>query len=158
MIKKYFATFAVASLLLAGAAVYAAGTDTDDSAAESAAPEVTASNVWEGVYTDDQAARGKEVYEVSCIGCHAATLRGTPGAPGIAGGRFTFNWDGRNLGELHAYIVHNMPVGQAGTLSDQQYADIVAYILQVNEFPAGETELATDPVASDGVLITRTAE
>src|SRR5690554_3416783 len=154
MSKKYLAAIAAASLLVAGAAVFAASPGNEEVETET----VAASSVWDGVYTDEQAARGKEVYEVSCIGCHAATLRGTPGAPGIAGGRFTFNWDGRSLGELHAYIVGNMPVGQAGSLSDQQYADIVAYILQVNEFPAGEAELATDPAASNGVLITRTAE
>lgn len=153
MSKKYLAAIAAASLLVAGAAVFAASPGNEEVETET----VAASSVWDGVYTDEQAARGKEVYEVSCIGCHAATLRGTPGGPGIAGGRFTFNWSDRSVGELHGYVRANMPIGQAGSLTDQQYADIIAYILQVNEFPAGEAELPTDPAESEGVVITREA-
>lgn len=153
MYRKFVAVIAAASVIVAGAAVFAA-----DPASEATDVAVNVTNVWEGVYTEEQAARGQEVYDVSCIGCHAATLRGTPGGPAIAGGRFTFNWNERSLGELHAYIVGNMPIGQAGSLTSQQYADILAYILQVNEFPAGDAELATDPAANEGILITRTAE
>lgn len=147
MIRKYITSIAAAALLVGGAAVVFA---------DSPAAEV--SNVWEGAFTEEQAERGQQAYEVSCIGCHAATLRGTPGGPGIAGGRFTFNWNERSVGELLDYVIYNMPVGAANTLNHETYADIVAYILQVNEFPAGEVELDSDPAVSEGIVITRTAE
>lgn len=153
MFKKYISTFAALAIVAGGAAVLAESAGSDE-----AQGSAIVSNVWEGAYTDGQAARGQEVYEASCMSCHAATLRGTPGGPGIAGGRFTFNWHEESVGELLGYVRDNMPIGQAGTLSDQQYADVVAYILQVNEFPAGEAELAVDPEASGELLILRTAE
>lgn len=146
MFKKYLSVFAALATVAGGAAVLAQGAGS------------IVSNVWEGAYTDEQAARGHEVYEANCMACHAATLRGTPGGPGIAGGRFTFNWHEESVGELLGYVRKNMPIGQGGTLSDQQYADVVAYILQVNEFPAGELELDTDPADLEELLITRTAD
>lgn len=141
MNRKMLTALAAAAAVAGGAAVFA------DSPAE-------ATTVWDGVYTEEQAERGQSAYEASCLACHGASLRGTPGAPGIAGGRFTFNWKDRSVGELHAYVRDNMPVGQAGSLSGQTYADVVAYILEVNEYPAGEAELSTDPADSEGIVIT----
>lgn len=147
--KKYIAAIAAATIVIGGAAVFA------DSPADS---QAEINNVWDGAYTTEQAERGQEAYEVSCVGCHAGTLRGTPGGPGIAGGRFIFNWSDRSVGELLDYVIHNMPIGAGNTLPHETYADIVAYILEVNEFPAGEVELSADPVDSEGVIITRSAE
>jgi len=149
MIKKYLSAIAAAAVVVGGAIVFAASPADEQPAT---------SNVWEGVFTEEQAERGQQAYEVSCIGCHAATLRGTPGGPGIAGGRFVFNWADRSVGELLDYVIHNMPIGQANTLPHETYADIVAYILQVNEFPAGEVELDSDPAVSEDIIITRSAE
>lgn len=153
MFKKYFSIVAAVGVIAAGAAVLAAGTDS-----EAGQEALSISNVWEGAYTEEQASRGQTAYEVSCIGCHAATLRGTPGGPAIAGGRFTFAWSDETVGGLLDYVQQNMPIGEVGSLTHQEYADVVAYILQVNEFPAGEVELPADAAASEGVLITRTAE
>ncbi|HLR45884.1 MAG TPA: cytochrome c [Deinococcales bacterium] len=141
MTKKLFAALGAAAAVTGGAAVFA------DS------PE-DASSVWDGVYTEEQAQRGQEAYEASCMSCHGNTLRGTPGAPGIAGGRFTFNWKDESVGELHSYVRGNMPVGQAGSLGSETYADIIAYILEVNEYPAGDAELSKDPEDNEGILIT----
>lgn len=141
MTKRVLAALAAAAAITGGAAVFA------DS------PE-DATSVWDGVYTEEQAERGQGAYEANCMACHGNTLRGTPGAPGIAGGRFTFNWKDRSVGELHDYVRSNMPVGQAGSLGSEMYTDIVSYILQVNEFPAGDAELSTDPADSEGIIIT----
>lgn len=153
MFKKYLSIFAATGIIAAGAAVMAAGSDS-----EAGQEALSVTNVWEGAYTDEQASRGQPLYEESCMGCHAATLRGTPGGPAIAGGRFTFAWSDESLGSLLDYVQQNMPIGQVGSLTHQEYADVVAYILQVNEIPAGDVELPGDPAASEGVLITRTAE
>lgn len=149
MIRKYLAAIAGVAFIIGGAAVFA-----DSPAAEQ--PAIT--NVWEGAFTEEQADRGQQAYEVSCVGCHAATLRGTPGGPGIAGGRFIFNWADRSVGELLDYVIHFMPIGQGNTLAHETYADIVAHILRVNEFPAGEFELSPDPEESESIIITRSAE
>jgi len=56
----------------------------------------------------------------------------------------TANWSGLSVGELFERIRLSMPEGRPGTLSRQQNADILAYLLSVNQFPAGKSELQKD--------------
>jgi mono/diheme cytochrome c family protein len=99
-------------------------------------------NVWEGVFSAEQAERGMVLAENHCAMCHASNLRGSPGAPAIAGVEFLFIWNNETAGELHDYIKTNMPPGTPGGLRDQEYADIVAAIFESSGFPATrETEL-----------------
>lgn len=113
------------------------------------------STTLDGVYAEEQAIAGQAVYEANCAACHAATLRGTPGGPGIVGVRFELNWADRPLGELYTYIHDFMPAGQPGTLSDEQYAQVTAYILQQNGYPAGEDDLPTDAEVLNEITIVK---
>ena len=99
-----------------------------------------------------QAKRGQTKYTEVCIACHLADLSGSDQAPALAGAQFIGNWDGLTVSDLADRIRISMPQDNAGSLSSQQAVDIVAYILQANEFPAGENELNTDK----GVLKTMT--
>ena len=118
-------------------------------------PPAGSKSAWEGVYTAEQAARGAQTLAEQCVMCHAENLRGGPGAPGVVGAEFMFNWDGKTAGELFDYLRASMPPGQIGVLSDAQYADVLAAILQGNGFPAaGETALPAEREALDKVLIT----
>lgn len=101
----------------------------------------TAASVWDGVYTDDQAGRGKSLYARECAGCHGESMSGGEEAPPLTGAGFTANWNGLSVGDLFERIRVSMPEGRPGTLSRQQNADILAYVLSVNRFPAGKTEL-----------------
>jgi mono/diheme cytochrome c family protein len=104
------------------------------------AQEATKS-VWDGVYTDEQAGRGQPLYKEHCASCHADTLMGGEMSPPLVGGDFLSNWNGLTLGELFERIRTTMPQNKAGKLSREVNADITAYILSVNKFPAGKTEL-----------------
>lgn len=107
--------------------------------------EVELESVWDGVYTEVQAQRGSEVNQSFCIDCHGSTLRGgTFGGPPLAGGFFMFKWGEKSLQELYDYMRANMPLGRPGTLSSQQYLDMVAFILEANEFPPGDADLQID--------------
>ena len=97
--------------------------------------------VWDGVYTDDQASRGQGLYKEHCASCHADTMTGGEMSPPLAGGDFLSNWNGLTLGELFERIRTTMPLNKAGKLSREVNADITAYILSFNKFPAGKTEL-----------------
>ena len=99
-------------------------------------------SVWEGVYTEEQAKRGESVYHKECESCHAATLVGGGGASPLTGGTFLSNWNGLTLGDLFDRIRKTMPQGTPGKLSKQQNADVLAYLLSFNKFPAGKTELS----------------
>lgn len=101
----------------------------------------------DGIFTEEQVVRGETVYKDNCANCHAASLRGTFGAPGLIGVRFNNNWVGMTVGDYYTFIHDNMPAGLGGTLSEQEYIDVVAYILSKLKYPAGEEELLPDPDA-----------
>jgi S-disulfanyl-L-cysteine oxidoreductase SoxD len=97
--------------------------------------------VWDGVYTEEQAKRGETLYQKECKSCHGDTLGGGESAPPLTGGAFLANWNGLALGDLFERIRKTMPQNTPGKLSRQQNADVLAYALSVNKFPAGKTEL-----------------
>jgi mono/diheme cytochrome c family protein len=110
--------------------------------------------VWSAVYTESQASRGQQLFTENCAQCHGANFRGVPGVPGLVGPAFAANWGDRTLGELLEIMRTRMPPGQAGSLPDQGYADILAGLLQANGFPAGGKELPSDPAALQQIVIT----
>jgi len=104
------------------------------------APVYTRS-VWDGVYTEEQAKRGEPVYRKECAACHGEQLNGGESAPPLTGGAFLSNWNGLTLGDLFDRIRKTMPQTSPGRLSRQQDADILAFMLSMNKFPSGKTEL-----------------
>jgi S-disulfanyl-L-cysteine oxidoreductase SoxD len=101
----------------------------------------TSRSVWDGVYTDAQAKRGQPAYNEHCGSCHGPTLGGGESAPPLAGGDFLSNWNGLTAGDLFERIRTTMPLNKPRTLSREVYADVLAYMLSVNRFPPGNTEL-----------------
>ncbi|HEY7448347.1 MAG TPA: c-type cytochrome [Vicinamibacterales bacterium] len=102
----------------------------------------TSRSVWDGVYTQEQATRGA-LSSGLCTQCHGDSFQGDP-APPLTGPDFLTKWDGRTVGDLFELIRQTMPDDDPGALSREQYADLLAYILSLNKFPSGSTELATD--------------
>ncbi len=100
-------------------------------------------SVWNGIYTEEQANRGQASYEASCAACHGADLSGGDEAPLLVGGEFVWTWNGLTVGALFERIRKTMPVEEPGSVSRQEKADILAFILSVNEFPSGDSELAS---------------
>ncbi len=98
-------------------------------------------SVWDGVYTKDQSQRGQTAYAGDCMKCHGENLAGGEGGPPLAGDEFRQKWNAKTVGALFESIRKTMPSDDPGSLSSRQYADILAYILSVNEFPAGQKEL-----------------
>lgn len=103
----------------------------------------TTRTVWDGVYTEEQARRGEGAFERECAGCHGAGGAGGSMAPALVDPAFAANYDGQTVGDLFERNRTTMPVGREGQLSGQTIADITAFVLQCNKFPAGSTELAS---------------
>jgi mono/diheme cytochrome c family protein len=103
--------------------------------------------VWDGVYTEAQAVRGEKASGAQCASCHGQTLTGAEAAPALTGDVFNANWEGVPLGDLFERIRVSMPLDAPGTLSRQQTADVIAYMLKVGKFPAGGAELPTEAAA-----------
>ena len=114
-------------------------------------------SIWDGIYSAEQAGRGEAVYTETCIACHGQDLGGNSNAPGLTGMGFMFLWDGRSVGELLEKIRSAMATDRPGQLPQQDYLDVVAYILQKNTFPAGAAELPTalDALNAIGIMAQR---
>lgn len=97
--------------------------------------------MWDGVYTDEQARRGEPIYKKECAPCHGELLTGGESSPPLSGGAFLSNWNGLSVGDLFDRIRKTMPQTAPGRLTKQQNADVLAFMLSVNKFPAGKTEL-----------------
>ena len=98
-------------------------------------------SIWDGVFTDEQANRGKALYSENCASCHGSELTGGEMAPPLSGGEFMSGWDGLTIGDLFERIRISMPQNAPGSLSGQQNADILSFVFSANKFPAGQTEL-----------------
>jgi mono/diheme cytochrome c family protein len=105
--------------------------------------------VWDGVYTEAQAARGITAFGQSCSGCHALAAEGK--AP-LVGEPFWKSFAQKTVGDLLEFVSTNMPNGTPGSLSEPTYRDIVALILKSNGFPAGTTELERNNTADVQII------
>ena len=103
-----------------------------DTLAQSAHP------LHDGLYTAEQASRGKDSYMTSCASCHAVDLRGNSNSPGLVGVGFLFLWENRPLSELFEKMRNDMPTNRPGTLPTNTYLDLLAFILQQNGYPESE--------------------
>jgi mono/diheme cytochrome c family protein len=98
-------------------------------------------SVWDGVFTAEQAERGSGIYRRACASCHGDELTGGESAPALVGGAFLANWDGLTAGDLFERIRTSMPQDRPGRLSRQENAAVLAFMLSMNKFPEGKTEL-----------------
>jgi len=116
--------------------------------------QTAAHNVWDGVYTADQATQGKALFADKCATCHGADLTGGEMAPPLVGAIFMGDWAGQSADDLFTRIHTTMPANDPGSLSNIQTAQVLAYILQANQFPAGSAPLANDDAALGQIAIT----
>ncbi len=98
-----------------------------------------------GVYTAAQAERGKKVFEAKCTACHD-TARFT-------GDVFLDPWDGKPLKDVWDIASGTMPEDNPGSLPQQEYGDILAFFLHLNQFPAGDAELKGEAAAMATIKI-----
>ena len=100
----------------------------------------------EGVYTLDQAKRGQRVQRRVCLRCHISEY--------YKGGLLD-SWAGNTVGALNSLIINTMPEDRPSSLKPKQYADMMAYILMLNGFPAGDQELPSEDAALARIIIER---
>jgi mono/diheme cytochrome c family protein len=98
-----------------------------------------------GVYTAAQAARGEEVYIGSCAQCHTMTQH--------SGSNFAAVWNNRRVYDLYDIVHSTMPVDNPGGLAEEEYIDVIAYILKINGAPPGKAALGSDAEALKSLRI-----
>ena len=160
-LKQAFPAIVAVSILLsagvgATARVRTGGQD-DPGAPRNDEPAVTQENAvrstWDGVYTEEQAKRGKATYTQECAQCHLDDLLGDGMAPALVGSAFSFRWSDLSLGDIFASLQATMPQGAPASLSPRAYADVVAFLLSVNDYPVGDEELTPDVTMLEQILI-----
>ena len=110
-------------------------------------------SVLAGVYTEEQAKRGEEVSTKLCVSCHGPDLTGGEAGPALVGLEFLGNWTGLTAGDFYDRVNATMPADAPGTMTPGQTSDVAAYVLKLNKFPAGQTELPTDLAALKTIKI-----
>ena len=146
---KSLVTVGCVGLVLAGASVSGLA-----NGARETAPAVRQDvTVLDGVFTSAQARRGRRVYTSNCASCHGDELKGGEMAPGIAGSDFIVFWTELPVGTMFERIKTTMPEDGPGRLSDAEYTDVLAYILNESSYPAGDTELPADKAELDKIMI-----
>jgi mono/diheme cytochrome c family protein len=101
----------------------------------------SARTTWSGVYTEAQAKRGQAVYEEQCLSCHSPDLNGADQTPPLVGADFNADWNDLTISDLFERVRISMPADKPGTLKPEQVADVLAFVLSKDGFPAGDTEL-----------------
>ena len=118
--------------------------------AQEAAGEGETVTVLDGVYTQEQADYGEGVFGRRCAACHA---------PGFfTAGTFVRAWAGRPVRSLYRRLRQTMPEDNPGALKPREYASVIAYILRLNEYPAGETALPSDEEELGRILVVELPE
>lgn len=110
--------------------------------------------IWSGIFTDEQADRGKADFAQSCTRCHGQDLAGLT-APSLNGNRFVGAWENENLYKLFVKVRDTMPPNFGTILTDEAKLDVVTFILRTNGFPAGSQELKVDPDTLENIQIVR---
>jgi len=111
----------------------------------SLAAQAPQTSVKAGVYTEAQADRGVVLFRSKCASCHAPNR--------FTDDLFYTSFAGKPLWEMFDVISDSMPEDNPGSLKKEEYADVIAYLLKLNNFPAGESDLPADKDALSAILM-----
>jgi mono/diheme cytochrome c family protein len=141
MVVRFGALAFLVTILAAGAPAFAAE------------PTPAGKQAGDGVFTTDQSKRGEAVYNANCVMCHQPDLGGKEPVPELAGDKFLAHWLGHNVAELFKRVSTTMPQGKPGTLTPDQYIDVISFLLDSNGFKSGDTELKAGSDALSTITI-----
>jgi mono/diheme cytochrome c family protein len=111
----------------------------------------------DGIYSADQAHRGEALYKKQCVSCHGEALDGAGPYPPLSGDDFLSKYAGQPAGNLYDMIQKLMPATAPGSLTRPEAADLFAYILSFNKFPAGKTDLPSDADSLKKLIVPKPA-
>lgn len=136
MPRRLLAVRPAVLVLLAAAACAGPAAEPSPSPAPAAPPAAASAPAGGALYTEAQADRGRQVFRARCSECHYTSE--------MSDDAFQFEWERRSVGDLLRHVSRTMPDDDPGSLTGAQYLDVIAYILSLNDFPAGPSELTAD--------------
>ena len=102
------------------------------------------SSTRDGIYTAQQAAQGQAIFKVQCAQCHDPSTASDGQIPALVGDSFLQAWARQSAGDLYSRLQTTMPSTSPGSLKHDEVAQLIAYILSLNNYPAGKTPLPSD--------------
>lgn len=144
-------TAARAAVLLS--ALWIAGAAASLSAGARAPQASERRTVWDRVFSDEQAKRGEATYLDECSRCHMENLGGGDFGPPVVGASFWEQWNDKPLVDAFTRIRETMPQDNPGRLTAAQSADVLAFLMKANGFPAGTAALSPDAAALQSIVI-----
>ncbi len=112
-----------------------------------AAPAATPAPAATATFSAEQATRGKTVFDATCSACHSIG--------DFRGNAFIYSWRRRTAWNLYQQVVQTMPEDAPGSLPDQEYVDVIAYLLQLNGHRAGDGELSATQASLGQIPVDR---
>jgi mono/diheme cytochrome c family protein len=107
-------------------------------------------------FTADQAARGSDIYVDRCVQCHGDTLdNGEFGGAPLNGSYFKQHWGAGPVAALVGFMKAKMPPDRPGSLTDQSYANLAAFLLDSNGYSKGDKELPPDTASQQAMSLKR---
>ena len=95
------------------------------------------------IYSKEQAKTGEELYRTNCLTCHDKKYF-----------RPVFKtWTGQSLGTFFLVMNASMPQGNPGSLHIEEYTDILAYMLSLSRYSAGESKLSSSTEFLNSITI-----
>jgi quinoprotein glucose dehydrogenase len=120
---------------------------------KAADPNVVDATANDGIYDTIQLSKGAELYSGNCTMCHGMDLRGSEGGTPLIGERFVEKWKDQSLGALFTLTRNTMPKSNPKSLDDESYAALIAYMLNANGFPQGQTALSSEVPALENIVM-----
>jgi mono/diheme cytochrome c family protein len=141
---------------LTSAAVYALRSGTAGGGSPATAAASGAGGSAPVSFTADQVTRGSDIYAERCVQCHGDTLdNGEFGGAPLNGSYFKKHWSGGSVAALVAFMKAKMPPDRPGSLTDQSYAELAAFLLDANDYPKGDKELPPDAPSQQKLSLKR---
>jgi ankyrin repeat protein len=109
--------------------------------------------IWDGVFTEQQAQRGQQVYQRACAACHLDSLQGDDVSPTLVGSAFLARFTGQSAHEMVQNLRASMPQNAPDSLGDRAYIDLVSYLLKANGTKAGALELPLDVAELERIVV-----
>jgi ankyrin repeat protein len=116
-------------------------------------PTPGSKTIWDGVFTDQQAQRGQQVYQRACAACHLDSLQGDAVSPPLTGSGFLARFTGQSAHEMVQNLRASMPQNAPDSLGDRAYIDLVSYLLKANGSKTGALELPLDVAELEKIAV-----
>jgi mono/diheme cytochrome c family protein len=102
----------------------------------------------DGIFSSQQVKSGKRLYKKHCKSCHEGDYFGS----------VLLAWQGEQLASFFDVMTSAMPENDPGSLEQEQYTDLLAYILKISGYPQDTRSLDPGTAEFAGIVIEKPSQ